>query len=111
MTNDNDDMIFVPVIIESAKRSPVLDKLPEGARLISGGSLASVFYEAYSSKDVQMAIERISLAINAGLSKASPQSCTVELNLGFKAGVKVPVIMSGEANSGIKITLSWENKK
>ena len=53
-------------------------------------------------------LQVIASSIRAAMDKAAPDSWSVELNVGFKAGVKVPILMSGEANAALKVTLNWK---
>lgn len=58
-------------------------------------------------QDIQAGIATVCDAVLAAMRQVKPQSCDVEVALGFKAGAKVPVIVSGEANASLKITLHW----
>lgn len=58
-------------------------------------------------QDIQSGIASVCDAVLAAMRQVKPQSCDVEVALGFKAGAKVPVIVSGEANASLKITLHW----
>lgn len=93
---------------ENAAARSARSKLDPGAEYISGGFLAaSREVESIDTAAVQSGIAAICSAVGAGLQNAGPDSWAVEINLGFKAGLKLPVLMSGEANAALKVTMNW----
>lgn len=101
-------------VLEDSNASGALGRLESGAAYASQGATnngqraISKQIADISAKDLQQGIETVCAAITAAMSKASPDSCSAEFSLGFKAGMKVPVLMSGEANAALKVTLSWK---
>ncbi len=85
-------------------------RLGAGATYTSGGeaTVLSGSIERIAASDIRRGIESICDAVSGALIKAGPDSWSVELNLGFKANAKVPVLMSGEANAALKVTLNWK---
>lgn len=98
-------------ILVPPERGGALGRLEHGSeysssereQLVSVRSLAEV-----SNANLQRGIESVCSAVTAALVKAAPESCDVEFSLGFKAGAKVPVLMAGEANGSLKVTLRWK---
>jgi hypothetical protein len=101
-------------VTEVSNASGALDRLDRGATYTSQGSAnagqrdISRQIADISVKDLQQGIETVCAAVTAAMSKVSPDSCSAEFSLGFKAGMKVPVLLSGEANAALKVTLSWK---
>jgi hypothetical protein len=99
---------------EGVNASAALARLEPGASYTSQGDAvpgqrAVVKQIAdVSAVDLQQGIESICAVITAAMTKVAPDSCSAEFSLGFKAGLKVPVLMSGEANAALKVTLSWK---
>jgi hypothetical protein len=86
-------------------------KLGPKVEYVAGSTLATVAntaVEGIEASDIRRGIEAISSAVSMALENAAPETWTVELNLGFKAGLKVPVLMSGEANAALKVTMNWK---
>ena len=63
------------------------------------------------SEQLAHGISDISAVIGKAMEKATPDTWSVEFNIGFKAGLKVPVLLSGEANAALKVTLSWKSSR
>lgn len=61
-----------------------------------------------ASTDLSKGLAEISKAVAAAMKDASPDTWAVEFNVGFKAGLKVPVLVSAEASAALKITLNWK---
>jgi hypothetical protein len=61
-----------------------------------------------SSDDLRDGIVNVCAAVLKAMEQAAPESCDIEFSMGFKAGVKIPVLVSGEANAALKVTLRWK---
>ncbi len=47
--------------------------------------------------------------VQEGLREYQPDEWTLEINMGFKGKASpIPVILSGEAQGGIKVTAKWK---
>jgi hypothetical protein len=64
--------------------------------------------EGIEESALRNSIEKICSALSLALEKSTPDAWAVEINLGFKAGLKVPILMSGEANAALKVSMSWK---
>jgi hypothetical protein len=111
--NDSKNVLSVPVELYTAPApKDGRSKLDPGAGLIAGGSQA---IQAYSqivdipSEDIKRGIESICSVLASALERVTPESYSVEFSLGFKAGIKVPVLISSEANAALKITMNWKS--
>ena len=104
------DLIEVEIInIGSPIRADARGRLDPGATFVSGGGdTITHSIERIAASDIQRGIESICSAVGSALIGAAPDSWSVELNLGFKANAKVPVLMSGEANAALKVTMNWK---
>jgi hypothetical protein len=87
-----------------------LHKLDPGATAVSGSSAVSATTQelsAISDQELRRGLQSICSTVVSAMSEISPDSWAVELNIGFKASAKVPILMAGEANASMKITLNW----
>jgi hypothetical protein len=96
----------IPVTVGASDDS--LRKLPDGSEQVARRGMAEALYDAVSSEDIERAIAQVCDAVASALEKVRPESCSVEFSMGFKAGVKIPVLVNGEANATFKITLNWK---
>jgi hypothetical protein len=105
----------VPVVA-SPRPAGALDRLEPGAQYVHQGGAPAAQREVVrqvsdvSVEELQQGIETICAAVSAAMAKLSPDNASAEFSLGFKAGLKVPVLMSGEANAALKVTLSWKRQ-
>lgn len=106
------DVFSVEVLDVGSAVGTARSKLGEGVEYISGsdGYRLCRHFESVALSDIRTGIETLCTTVNEALANVAPEACTVELNLGFKAGTKIPALMSGEANAAIKITLSWKRQ-
>jgi hypothetical protein len=110
MTSDEAPQILVEAIGPSlSSTDPALRKLESGTAAASGWSSVARTYEQISSHDIQNAITTVASAVMTAIRSLNPQACEVEFHIGFKAGARVPVIASGEANGSLKVTLKWSS--
>ena len=113
MSNDAPFLVHVetlPLITTAPAPAGARHQLGDGATYVSGtaaGMLARPV-EEIGSAELQGSLARICGAIGSAMREASPDAWSVEFSLGFKAGAKVPVLLSGEANAALKITLNWK---
>ena len=57
-------------------------------------------------------LKNVTEIVSDGLGDISPDEFSIELNIGFKGkSSPIPVILSGEASSSIKVNAKWVNKK
>lgn len=107
---DDTALIEVEVVRIGAAHGDARDRLDAGATPVSQGDGSAIDHsiDRIAASDIQRGIESICKAVGGALVAAAPDSWTVELNLGFKAGAKVPVLMSGEANAALKVTMNWK---
>lgn len=64
-------------------------------------------YAAIPLEQIRSSIIATGQTALAAIEALSPQACQVEFSLGFKAGAGLPVLVSGEANGALKVTLKW----
>jgi Trypsin-co-occurring domain 1 len=98
-------------VLAPGERSGALGRLEPGGEYMSSERESSVSVRSLaevSNADLQRGIESVCSAVTAALAKSAPDSCDVEFSLGFKAGAKVPILMAGEANGSLKVTLRWK---
>lgn len=105
--------LSVEVSVDARPFSGSLSRLEGGASLVShgdGGATDMLLRQVAEvpSEILQQGLVAVAQAVSGAMEKIAPDSATVEFSLGFKAGAKVPVLMSGEANSALKVTLSWK---
>jgi hypothetical protein len=93
--------------IDTSGSTP-LDRLDDGATAISGGTTSLSKVIDLDADELSRDLETVTHAVTNAMGHATVDAWAVELSIGFKAGVKVPVLMSGEANAAIKVTLSWK---
>lgn len=96
----------------SAVVSDARAKLDPGAEFVHGGVTGGPMLRQVidvDSEQLARGISDISAVIGKAMQEASPDAWSVEFNVGFKAGLKVPVLLSGEANAALKVTLNWKN--
>lgn len=96
-----------------SRRKDATSELEPGSTLISGGAPQSAAYSQVvdiPSEEIRRGIESVCNILVSALEKVTPESYSVEFNLGFKAGVKVPVLVSSEASAALKITLNWKSQ-
>jgi hypothetical protein len=67
------------------------------------------FRETYDLAAVSKTLEGIAQAIRSGLEKATPSKTTVEfgIDVGLKDGKLTGLVVEGEANASLKVTLEW----
>jgi hypothetical protein len=54
-------------------------------------------------------IRELAESVHASLQSRQPDEWTLEMNIGFKGTTRpIPVILSGEASGGIKVTAKWK---
>lgn len=94
----------------SARGSSALERLNPGAQAVSGQAPTEVLdlVTSIGSDELERGLALICRTVTSALRSASPDTCSVELNIGFKANAKVPILMSGEANAALKVTLGWK---
>jgi hypothetical protein len=65
--------------------------------------------ETYSLADVSETLEGIAQAIRSGLEKVTPSKTTVEfgIDVALKNGKLTGLVVEGEANASLKVTLEW----
>ena len=111
MTKDDQALIEVEIVSASPSNA-ALQRL--GSREVefanNGGSAVVREFGNISPDDLSCGIENVCAAVKKAMERTAPESCDVEFSLGFKAGAKIPVLLSGEANAALKVTLRWKNK-
>lgn len=77
------------------------------------GGERDVAFENISFGNVKKQIQRLSTEILESVKSIKPQKASIEFGIGFtlKSGELTSLIVSGEGNSSIKITLEWEASK
>lgn len=111
MSEDQLNQIFVEV--SQPRANPVArnarSQLDPGTTYTSGGRLDAIFStEAFAPDEFGNSLSVICAAIGKAMREASPDAWTVEFSLGFKAGAKVPILVSSELNGVLKVSLSWK---
>lgn len=92
----------------STPEDPTLELLEPNTRSIAGrAKIIERVYEEFSAQEIEQTIRSIASVAISAVDKLHTQTCEVEFSLGFKAGLKIPVLASGDAKAGIKITLKW----
>jgi hypothetical protein len=68
--------------------------------------------DAFDFDQVSGTLEGIAQAIRSGLDKAAPTKTTVELGieLAVKNGQLTGLLVNGQANTSLKVTLEWTRK-
>jgi hypothetical protein len=106
---ENRQKIHVEIMPDATPPGGALGKLDPGAGYVSGGAggwLRPV--SAIDTDELKRGIEQICAALTQAMRAAAPEAWTVEFGLGFKASGGVPILLSGESNVALKITLSWK---
>src|SRR5215469_9305095 len=79
--------------------------------LDEGGQIAEKvgWKDTFDFADVSATLEGIAQAIRSGLEKVTPSKTTVELGIGLavKNGKLTGLVVEGEANASLKVTLEW----
>lgn len=104
------NVFLVEVLDVGRSRSPAQRKLDSaGSELVSGESTRALAQiSSIDANELKQGITSICATVTSAIESIAPDTCSVELNIGFKAGVKIPVLMSGEANAALKVTLGWK---
>jgi hypothetical protein len=85
------------------------DELGDGAEYMHGGlASAQSTIATFDPVLFREGVATVCAAVSEALKDVSPESWSVEINLGFKAGLKVPVLISGEANAALKVVMNWK---
>jgi hypothetical protein len=105
------DAIRVEVVGEKPSPTDAVGRLDSGTSPIGGGRGTATEVVTLAVDDVAKGLQSISTAVVTAMERIAPDSWSVELNVGFKAGSGVPVLMSGEANAALKVTLNWKRSE
>jgi hypothetical protein len=88
--------------------------LVRAADLDEGGQIAEKvgWKDTFDFADVTGTLEGIARAIHAGVEKAAPSKMTVELGieLAIKNGRLTGLIVEGEADASLKVTMEWDKE-
>lgn len=77
---------------------------PEGAEAVGFKEDVADAIEALKDN-----IRELAETVHASLQSRQPDEWTLEMNIGFKGTTRpIPVILSGEASGGIKVTATWK---
>ncbi len=80
------------------------DDLPEGAEAVGFKEDIADAIEALKDN-----IRELAETVHSSLQARQPDEWTLEMNIGFKGTTRpIPVILSGEASGGIKVTATWK---
>ncbi len=63
-----------------------------------------------SIKELRGSIAGLADVVYQSLAENPPDEWSLELNFGFKGKAAIPVLLSGEANSGLKLTAKWKRR-
>lgn len=103
------ESIQVEVSMPAVRESSALEKLDDGASYVAGGIPSWLRPVAtIAPEELERGISNLCSTLMQALQKAAPDAWSVEFNLGFKAAGGVPVLLSGEGNAALKVTLSWK---
>ena len=94
-------------------------ELPNGvvayvrARQLGGGAEKVSWPDRFHFDGVSGALEGIAEAIQSGVAKVNPSKVSVELGLelGIKSGKLVGLIVDGEGQASLTITLEWDDRR
>ena len=105
---DDETVIYVEMDeadLPKSVTSATADDLPEGAEPVRAKGRAKNAIEILKGMLVGTAN-----ALHEGIKKTKPDEWNLEMNIGFKGKVNpIPVILSGESNVAMKVTLKWKN--
>jgi hypothetical protein len=75
------------------------------------GATKTSFKDKFDFADVAATLEGLSDSLKSSLAKAAPDKVTVELGieLALKSGMLTALIVDGEANGALTVTLEWEH--
>lgn len=106
----NESTIFIEINDESLPMSTddvANEYLPQGAELVTAGK--KIKDTMTMLKDT---INSTAISIHDALDSSKSSEYAVEINIGFKGkSTPIPVILSGESNASIKVTIKWSNAK
>lgn len=100
--------IHIEVLPAATPSINALGKLDQGAGYVSGGNAGLLRSIAeIDANELTSGVENICGALAQAMSKAAPKSWSIEFGLGFTANGGIPILLSGQANVALKITLNW----
>ncbi|MCP4696475.1 MAG: hypothetical protein GY862_06470 [Gammaproteobacteria bacterium] len=109
---DADQMFDVPKAnAEGASQAPIM---PDGAEGTSMMSDAADKVKSFFGEKVNAVTGRISAAleyVHQEFDENQPDELTIELSVALKGKSAIPVILSGETSSALKITAKWTKPK
>jgi hypothetical protein len=75
------------------------------------GATKTGFKDKFDFDNVAATLEGLSDSLKSSLAKAAPDKVTVELGieLALKSGMLTALIVDGEANGALTVTLEWEH--
>jgi len=106
---DNGHRLYVEA--ESVELPRVASSADSAHGLPAGAEPTGPVDDAIDSlKELRGSIAGLADAVYDSLAENPPDEWSLELSFGFKGKAAIPVLLSGEANSGLKLTAKWKRR-